>query len=167
MRVLMVQCPSIPQARLSCQLHTKLSLFPRTLFFDVKLRSNNMSIVWKQFPLSLSYQEAINMFIHPCKGRKRKQTTLYSAMMVAMVVLSIAKNLLKLSFPVCEEPPSMPGCPIIDHNVLFLCCINLIKFTSFARLTKQDGRRYKNKTGACQKHSFPIPITMVHSMTKN
>ena len=92
----------------------------RTLFFGVKLCLNNRSIVWKHFRLSLSYQQAINMFIHPCKERKRKPTTLYSAMMVAMVELCITKNLLKHSFPVCEVPPSIPASPIIDHDVLSL-----------------------------------------------
>ena len=82
---------------LSCQSHTKLSLFPRTLFFDDKL-------FLKQYvdcleAVSPFITQAVNMFIHPCKGRKRKQTTLYSAMMVAMVELSITKNLLKLFHP--------------------------------------------------------------------
>ena len=46
----------------------KHSLFPRTVFFGIKFSSNNMSIVCKQFPISLIYQQAINMFIPPCKA---------------------------------------------------------------------------------------------------
>ena len=136
--------PSIPQACLSCQSHRKHSLFPRTLFFDCKLCSNNILIVWKQFLLSLSYQQATNMFVQPCKERKRKQTR-----------LCITKNLLKLSFPFSEVPLSIPTRPIINHDVLCLCHINPIKFPSVARCPKQDGRRYRSKMGAGRKHSPP------------
>ena len=49
----------------------------------------------------------------------------------------------------------MPACLIINHDDGFsFCCFNPIRFTSFARLAKQDGRRYKTKMGACWKTLF-------------
>ena len=56
---------------------------------------------------------------------------------------------------VCEVPPSIPACPIINHDVLSFCRFNPITFTSFDLFAKQDGRRYKSKTGARRKLSCP------------
>ena len=118
-------------------------------------------------PFSLTQWKRTSVIL----GRKRKQKTLYSAIiMAAMLEPCITKHLLKHLFPVCKAHLSIPTCPVINHNVLLFCCFNPIKFTFFARLAKHDGRKCKSMTGARWKHSFPLsprPITMVHSVTKN
>ena len=120
------------------------------------IRPQALSVSNHPGQMGLSCQRAVNrqsscLFI---LARKRKQTTLYSALMAAMLELCITKNSLKLSFPVCEVPLSIPVCPILNHGVLSFC--RLIQSNSLPLLVLQSRMGGdKSKTGACRKHSFP------------
>ena len=97
--------------------HTKHSLFPRTLFFDVKLCSNNMSIFGSSFPFHLAInRQSTCLFILARKESVNKQ--------------------LPVSFPVFEVPPFIPACPIINHDVLSVC--SLIQSNSLPLIVSQS-----------------------------
>ena len=109
-----------------------------------------MSIVWKQFTVSLRLSMCLFTLV-----RKHKQTTLYSAIMAAIFGLCMTKSLLNSCFLfVSCLLPSILACPFIYHDILSF--VASIKSDSLHLLILQTRmRRYKNKMGTGLKHPFP------------
>ena len=61
----------------------------------------------------------------------------------------------KLLLPVCKVPPSFIHLSNHKSWYYFFYHLDPIRFTSFARLAKQDGRRYKYWTGGLPETLFP------------